>query len=112
VDRITLQEDGSFEVLERVEGGRHLVSRCSGPPALLGWATGERPEPRNDPQMGMKNMRTIMPALQKATAVSLPAEGLSCQGVRMPNQQRQTRIVRDMPAAQIAQEIFDWIRND
>jgi electron transfer flavoprotein beta subunit len=112
VDRITLRDDGSFEVMERVEGGRHLVSCCTGPPALLGWATGERAEPRNDPQMGMKNMRTIMPALQKATPVSLAAEGLSYRDVRLPLQQRQTRIVKDMPPAEIALEIFDWIAND
>src|SRR5579872_1281133 len=34
VDRLTLRDDGSFEVMERIEGGRHLVSLCSGPPAL------------------------------------------------------------------------------
>ena len=38
------------------------------PPAVLGWATGNLPEPRNNPQVGMANMRTIMPALQKAKA--------------------------------------------
>src|ERR1039458_3255964 len=35
VDRIAMREDGSFEVLERVEGGRHQVSVCSAPPAAL-----------------------------------------------------------------------------
>src|SRR5271157_673827 len=40
VDQIAVREDGSFEVLERVEGGRHQVSVCSAPPAALGWATG------------------------------------------------------------------------
>ena len=63
--------DGSFEILERIEGGRHQVSVCAGPPALVGWATGNLPEPRNNPQVGMANMRTIMPALQKARAASL-----------------------------------------
>lgn len=112
VDRLTPQADGSFEVVERVEGGRHLVSRCAGPPALLGWATGDRPEPRNDPQMGMKNMRLMMPALQKAQPVSLPAEALSYCNVRVPLQQRQTRIVKDRPPAEIAKEIFEWIHQD
>ena len=68
VDQITLRDDGSFEVLERIEGGRHQVSVCAGPPAVLGWATGNLAEPRNNPQVGMANMRTIMPALQKAKA--------------------------------------------
>lgn len=110
VDRITLRADGGFEVMERVEGGKHLVSCCAGPPAVLGWATGERGEPRNDPQMGMKNMRTIMPALQKAAPVSLAAEGLTYEDVRLPQQQRQTRIVKDMAAEAIAREIAEWIR--
>jgi electron transfer flavoprotein beta subunit len=66
VDQIGVREDGPFEVLERVEGGKHQVSVCEGPPAVLGWATGNLAEPRNNPQVGMANMRTIMPALQKA----------------------------------------------
>ena len=32
VDQLTVNADGSFEVLERIEGGRHMVSRCEGPP--------------------------------------------------------------------------------
>ena len=112
VDRIVLAEDGSFEVMERVEGGRYLVSSCAGPPALLGWATGERGEPRNDPQLGMRNMRAVMPALQKATPAQIAAGGLSYDGVRLPSQQRQTRIVKDMSAAEIAREIFEWMRTD
>src|SRR5579862_6910094 len=71
VDQVTVQPDGSLEILERIEGGRHLVSVCQGPPILLGWATGNLPEPRNNPQVGMANMRTIMPALQKAKAAVL-----------------------------------------
>jgi electron transfer flavoprotein beta subunit len=35
----------------------------------VGWATGNLGEPRNDPQTGMRNMRTLMPALQKANAL-------------------------------------------
>ena len=37
-------------------------------PAVLGWATGSLPEPKNNPQVGMANMRLVMPALQKAAA--------------------------------------------
>ena len=69
VDELTVQEDGSLRILERVEGGRHQVSACAGPPALLGWATGNLPEPPNNPQVGMANMRAIMPALQRAKPV-------------------------------------------
>ena len=43
VDQISVREDGSFEILERVEGGRHQVSVCAAPPAVLGWATGHLP---------------------------------------------------------------------
>jgi electron transfer flavoprotein alpha subunit len=64
-------------VLERVEGGKHQVSVCAGTPAVLGWATGNLAEPRNNPQVGMANMRTIMPALAKAKAAKLEANGLS-----------------------------------
>ena len=111
VDRITMQADGSFEVLERIEGGRHQVSTCASCPALLGWATGSLGEPRNDPQVGMVNMRAIMPALQKAKAAKVGAEGVSYLKVELPKQQRQTRVEKDMTADQIANEILEWIGN-
>ena len=104
-----VQADGSFEVLERIEGGRHQVSVCLGPPALFGWATGNLPEPRNNPQVGMANMRTVMPALQRAKSVPLPAGGLHFLSASPPKQQRQTRVVKDLPAEQIAREIAEWI---
>ena len=110
VDRITIADDGSFEVLERIEGGRHQVSACTGTPALLGWATGHLPEPRNNPQVGMANMRSIMPSLQRAKAAPLKSEGLSFVSVSLPKQQRVTRIVKDTPAAEIASEIVAWIK--
>jgi len=109
VDQLTFALDGSFEVLERIEGGRHLVSRCQGPPALLGWATGNLPEPRNNPQIGMANMRTVMPALQRAKAAAVESMGLSYRSVRPPQQQRQTRIVKEVGADAMAQEIVEWI---
>ncbi len=68
VDKIDPHDDGSFEILERVEAGKHQVSVCIGAPAVLGWATGNLGEPRNNPQVGMANMRTILPALQKTKA--------------------------------------------
>ena len=111
VDQLKVQADDSFEILERIEGGRHLVSICQGPPVLLGWATGNLPEPKNNPQVGMTNMRTIMPALQKAKAGTL-ANTLRYLSVMPPKQQRQTRIVKDQSPDQIAAELLDWIVQD
>ena len=112
VDQIDLRDDGSFEVLERVEGGKHQVSVCAGAPAVLGWATGNLPEPRNNPQVGMANMRTIMPALQRAKAAQLEPNGLRYVSVALPKQQRTTRVVKDQSPGQIAQELAAWIGND
>jgi electron transfer flavoprotein beta subunit len=109
VDELRVQADGALEVLERVEGGKHQVSICAAPPAVLGWATGHLPEPRNNPQVGMANMRLVMPALQLAKAAPLKSVGLCFQSVALPKQQRETRIVKDMPAAEIAREIAAWI---
>jgi electron transfer flavoprotein beta subunit len=109
VDRIAIREDGSFEVTERIEGGRHQVSVCAAPPAVLGWATGYLAEPRNNPQVGMVNMRAIMPALQRARAASVPNTGLCFESASLPKQQRETRVVRNMPAEEIAREIVAWM---
>jgi electron transfer flavoprotein beta subunit len=109
VDSLKIGGDGSLQILERVEGGKHQVSRCAGPPAVLGWATGSLSEPPNNPQVGMANMRAIMPALQKAKSAKVGAEGLSYARVSLPKQQRETRIVKDLPADEIAREIVAWI---
>jgi len=109
VDQIDLRSDGSFEVLERVEGGKHQVSVCAGAPAVLGWATGGLPEPRNNPQIGMTNMRTLMPALQKAKPATLNGNGLHYASVNLPKQQRTTRVVKDMSPEDIAAELAAWI---
>jgi electron transfer flavoprotein beta subunit len=111
VDQVTVQPDGSLEILERIEGGRHLVSVCQGPPILLGWATGNLPEPRNNPQVGMANMRIIIPALQKARPAAL-VQNVQYISVTPPKQQRQTRIVKDKPADEIAAELLEWISED
>ena len=110
VDELKVSADGSLEILERVEGGKHQISRCAGPPALLGWATGNLPEPKNNPQVGMTNMRTVMPALQKAKAVKLAGEGVAFDSVTLPKQLRQTRIVKDASPDDVAKEIVEWIR--
>ncbi len=109
VDEIDVREDGFFEVLERVEGGKHQVSVCAGPPAVLGWATGSLPEPRNSPQIGMANMRAMMPALQKAASVKLDANGLRYVSVALPTQQRATRVMKEMTTDEIARELVAWI---
>ena len=109
VDQITLSDDGSFEVLERIEGGRHQVSVCAGAPAVLGWATGNLAEPRNNPQVGMANMRTIMPALQKAKPATLAPNGLRYVSVSLPRQQRTTRVEKNMSPDEIAAELVEWI---
>lgn len=111
VDQLTVQPDGAFEILERMEGGKHQISRCVAPPLLIGWATGNLPEPKNNPQVGMANMRGIMPAVQKAKPVKLPGEGLSFAQVSLPKQLRETKIVKDLPPEAIAKEIAAWLGN-
>jgi electron transfer flavoprotein beta subunit len=109
VDQLTITPDGSFRVLERVEGGKHQVSLCAGLPILLGWATGNLPEPPNNPQVGMLNMRTVMPALQRAKPVKIANDGVAFASVALPKQRRDTRVVKDLSAADIAKEIVEWI---
>jgi electron transfer flavoprotein beta subunit len=108
VDELAIGEDGSLRILERVEGGQHQVSVCAGVPALLGWATGNLGEPANNPQIGMQNMRTIMPSLMKAKPVQLKS-GIAFAGVALPKQQRETRIVKDLAVEDIAKEIAAWV---
>ncbi len=110
VDEIKMQADGSFTVLERIEGGSYQLSSCAGTPAVLGWATGNLPEPPNNPQIGMANMRLIMPALQKAKPAKVSTGEVSFVAVELPKQVRETRVVKDMALEEMAKEIVDWIR--
>lgn len=110
VDELQVQADGAFRIKERVEGGRYQVSVCPGPPAVLAWATGNLPEPPNNPQVGMLNMRTVMPALQKAQAAKVGAEGVTYLEVKVPVVQRQTRVVKDATVDEIAAELAAWIK--
>src|SRR5512139_4172449 len=110
VDQFVVRPDGAFQVLERVEGGKHQISTCTGPPVVLGWATGSLPEPPNNPQVGMVNMRTVMPALQRAKPAKVGAEGVTFSRVALPAQRRETRVVKDLSADDIAREIVEWIR--
>jgi electron transfer flavoprotein beta subunit len=112
VDEVAPQPDGSLQILERAEGGKHQVSVVAGPPALLGWATGSLPEPRNNPQVGMANMKAIMPALQKAKPAKVGLGDLQFVSVQVPKAQRETRVVKNVPADEIAREIVEWISKD
>ena len=110
VDKITVADDGSIEVLERVEGGAYQKSVVDGAPAAFGWATGELPEPPNNPQIGMQNMQKNMPALMQAKPADLSGSSLSFASVQVPQQRRETRIVKDMPVDDMAKEIVEWIK--
>jgi electron transfer flavoprotein beta subunit len=111
VDQLTVK-DGALEILERVEGGKHQASVCAGPPAVLGWATGNLPEPKNNPQIGMANMRGAMPALQKAPATPVGTGGVKFEAVAVPKVTRETRIVKDLSPEQVAAELAEWILQD
>jgi electron transfer flavoprotein beta subunit len=110
VDELTVGPGGFFKILERVEGGKYQVSEVSGPPVMIGWATGNLPEPPNNPQVGMANMRAILPALQKAQAAAVGSQGIQYVSVELPKQERKTRIVKDATIDEIAKEIVDWIK--
>ncbi len=111
VDKLTVGADGSLEVMERIEGGAYLVSTCAGAPAVFGWATGELPEPPNNPQVGMANMRLVMPALQKAKPATIDAAAIDYKSVAVPAQKRETRLVKDTPVEDIARDIIAWINS-
>ena len=110
VDELKLADDDSFTVLERIEGGPYLSSTCAGLPAAVGWATGSLPEPPNNPQVGMMNMRGVMPALMKAPAANVGVGGIAYGKVEVPRAKRDTVVKKDMSAAEIAQELVDWIK--
>ena len=112
VDGLAVQPDGSIEVKERIEGGKHQVSLCAGPPAVVGWATGTLPEPKNNPQVGMANMRGVMPALQRAPATPVGTGGVRFESVALPRAARETRIVKDLTPEQVAAELVAWIAQD
>lgn len=111
VDELKVGANGALQILERIEGGQYQISSCSGAPAVLAWATGNLPEPPNNPQVGMANMRLIMPALQKAQPAKVGADGVTFASVQLPQQQRKTRIVKDASVDEIAKEIAEWINS-
>ncbi len=87
--------------------------RCPSLRAPLPCSDGRRksPEPANNPQVGMQNMRAIMPALQKAKAAEVGCSSIGYQKVALPSVQRETRIVKDQPADEIARELVEWLRS-
>ena len=111
VDALGFKGDDSFEVLERVEGGKYLKTVCNGMPAVVGWATGSLPEPPNNPRTGMMNMPKIMMALGKAPNAAPASGALKYDKTEIPASKRETRIVKDMPEEEIAKEILEWIRD-
>ena len=111
VDKVTVGGDGSIEVLERVEGGAYQKSVVDGAPAVMGWATGELPEPPNNPQIGMQNMQKNMPALQQAKPADLSGTSLKFESVTLPQTRRETRIVKDAPLEEMAREIVEWLKS-
>ena len=110
VDELSVGNDGSFSVQERIEGGQYLLSTCKGAPAVLAWATGNLPEPPNNPQIGMANMRFMMPALMKAKKADVTTGAVAYAKTEIPAQKRATRIVKDMAPDAIAAEIVEWIK--
>ena len=110
VDELKMSEDDSFSVKERIEGGKYLVSSCSGLPAAIGWATGSLPEPPNNPQTGMMNMRGIMPALMKAPVANVGTGGIAWQKAEVPASKRDTVVKKDMSVEDIAKEIVEWVK--
>jgi electron transfer flavoprotein beta subunit len=110
VDELKIADDDSFSVKERIEGGKYLASTCSGLPAAIGWATGSLPEPPNNPQTGMMNMRGIMPALMKAPVANVGTGGIAWQKAEVPASKRETVVKKDMSVEDIAQEIVEWVK--
>ena len=93
-----------------IDPGSQTACECGAGTAKVETVTVNLPEPKNNPQVGMVNMRTVMPALQKAKPVKLAGEGLSFASVSLPKQLRETKIVKDKSADEIAKEIVEWIK--
>lgn len=110
VDELKKNADGSFEILERVEGGKYQVSTITANTFLCAWATGKLPIPPNNPQVGMQNMKTIMPAIAKAATVKVDTAAIQYKKAELPKQKRETRVEKNMTADQIAAELAAWIK--
>jgi electron transfer flavoprotein beta subunit len=60
----------------------------------------------------MANMKAIMPALQKAKPAKVSVGDIRYLSVALPKARRETRIVKNAPADEIAREIVEWISKD
>jgi electron transfer flavoprotein beta subunit len=58
----------------------------------------------------MVNMRSVMPALQRAKPAKLGGDGTIFSKVVLPAQRRETRIAKDLSQDEIAREIVEWLR--
>ncbi len=111
VDEIKVADDDTFTVKERIEGGKYLSSTCGGFPAAVGWATGSLPEPPNNPQVGMMNMRGVMPALMKAPMANVGVGDIVWEKTEVPVSKRNTVVKKDMSVEDIAREIVEWVKS-
>ena len=100
-----------FTIKERLAKGAYQVAEVKGLPFACTWATGNLPTPPNNPQIGMQNMRQIMPALMKALPVSLDAAS-PIQDLVLPTTKRQAKVVQDMPLETMAEEIATWLKEN
>ena len=109
VDQIYRREDGSFEVLERVEGGRHQRSglrRASGSAWL-----GHGPFAGTAQQPAGRHVEYARHYARSATRQAVadrrtPGWLRLCEPAETA---AETRMVKDMPADEIAREIVAWM---
>ena len=57
----------------------------------------------------MANMRTIMPAIQRAKPTKVGAEGTNFASVTLPKLERETKVVKDVSAEEVAQGLIAWL---
>jgi len=111
VDQVTVGEDGSLEILERIEGGRHQVSVCAAPPAVLGWPPATCPSRATIRRSAWQHARHHARVATRQAHVHPQHRPLL--RLREPAQAAaETRIVKDMAAQEIAREIVAWMAEE
>lgn len=110
-DFIEVNQDSGFIIKERNETNGYLVSTTSELPLVVSIATGEIAEPCNNPQVGMANMRKMMPILQKSVKLDDLHSNIVYEAVDLPKKNRSTLVVKDKSPEEIAIEIVNWIKN-
>ena len=113
VDQMTFSADGSFEILERIEGGKHQVSRMrrNACRARLGHGQSAGAAQQSAGRHGEHAHRDAGAATRQ-TGKAWRAKVSRIAKVALPKQQRTTRIVKDVPADEIAKEIVAWIKQE